>query len=159
MYNYPIMNKLSLFCQEETSTTVPVIHLPADREDDEKVAADAFLDMFPQDLLENNKKVRPVDVKIIEHDGYIDYEIEFVELPDYYDYDYYSQDYDFGQKVEDEFTTTTTESSTSPNPNTPEITFVNLLKKARNKHRQIQRENAKSVPSDFRYKTQFAFFV
>ena len=107
--------------------------------------------MFPQDLLENNKKVRPVDVKIIEHDGYIDYEIEFVELPDYYDYDYYSQDYDFGQKVE-ELTTTTTESSTSSNPNTPEITFVNLLKKARNKHRQIQRENAKSVPSDFRYK-------
>ena len=97
--------------------------------------------MFPQDLLENNKKVRPVDVKIIEHDGYIDYEIEFVELPDYYDYeDYYGQDYDFGQKVE-ELTTTTTESSTSPDPKTPEITFVNLLKKARNKHRQIQREN------------------
>ena len=41
--------------------------------------------MFPQDLLENNKKVRPVDVKIIEHDGYIDYEIEFIELAEYYD--------------------------------------------------------------------------
>ena len=108
--------------------------------------------MFPQDLLENNKKVRPVDVKIIEHDGYIDYEIEFVELPDYYEYeDYYGQDYDFGQKVEElELTTTTTESSTSPDPKTPELTFVNLLKKARNKHRQIQRENASNHPSDLR---------
>ena len=143
-----------MISQEETSTTVPVIHLPADREDDEKVAADAILEMFPQDLLENNKKVRPVDVKIIEHDGYIDYEIEFVELPDYYDYeDYYGQDYDFGQKVEEELelTTTTTESSTSPDPKTPELTFVNLLKKARNKHRQIQRENSNSnLSSDLR---------
>ena len=131
--------------QEETSTTVPVIHLPADKEDDEKVAADAILEMFPQDLLENNKKVRPVNVKIIEHDGYIDYEIEFVELPDYYDYDYYSEDYDTSKKVE-ELTTTTTESSTSSHTNSPEITFVNLLKKARNKHRQRQLENADNVP-------------
>jgi len=128
--------------KEETSTSVPVIHLPADREDDEKVAADAILEMFPQDLLENNKRVRPVDVKIIEHDGYIDYEIEFVELPDYYDY--YDEDYNFGEKIEEQ-TTTTTESSTSPNSNTPEITFVNLLKKARNKHRQRQRAIEKQV--------------
>ena len=108
--------------------------------------------MFPQDLLENNKRVRPVDVKIIEHDGYIDYEIEFVELPDYYDY--YDEDYNFGEKIEEQ-TTTTTESSTSPNSNTPEITFVNLLKKARNKHRQRQRAIEKQVmdvgSSDLRY--------
>ena len=51
-----------------------------------QVAAGALLDMFPQDLLEHSNKVRPVNVKIIEHDGYIDYEIEFVELEDYYDY-------------------------------------------------------------------------
>ena len=44
------------------------------------MAAGALLDMFPQDLLEHSNKVRPVNVKIIEHDGYIDYEIEFVEL-------------------------------------------------------------------------------
>ena len=79
------------FKEEETSTvSVPVIHLPAweDEQEDglEKVAAGALLDMFPQDLLEHSNKVRPVNVKIIEHDGYIDYEIEFVELEDYYDY-------------------------------------------------------------------------
>merc|ERR1712032_678348 len=79
----------------------------------------------------------------------IDYEIEFVELPDYYDYDYYSEDYETGKKVE-ELTTTTTESSTSSHTNSPEITFVNLLKKARNKHRQRQLENADNVPTDLR---------
>merc|ERR1712045_696984 len=79
--------------QEETSYAVPVIHLPGEETDDdiEKVAADAILSMFPQDLLENNKKVRPVDVKIIEHDGYIDYEIEFIELAEYYE-DYSNSD-------------------------------------------------------------------
>jgi len=120
---YPQLPSLNV--KEETSTSVPVIHLPAEHEDDlEKVAADALLDMFPQDLLENNKKVRPVDVKIIEHDGYIDYEIEFVEIPDYYEY------YD-----EETFETKLDTSSTTEKP-TPEKTFVDLLKKARSKHRQ-----------------------
>ena len=59
--------------------------------------------MFPQDLLENNKKVRPVDVKIIEHDGYIDYEIEFIELSDYYDY--YLDDLEIKDVAMEEFTT------------------------------------------------------
>ena len=114
--------------QEETSTSVPVIHLPFENEQDfEKVAADAILDMIPQELLENNKKVRPVDVKIIEHDGYIDYEIEFVELSDDYDYIY---DYHEDSEIESA-SEATTEVSTST-----DITFVDLLKKARNKHRQ-----------------------
>ena len=110
--------------------------MPAEHEDDlEKVAADALLDMFPQDLLENNKKVRPVDVKIIEHDGYIDYEIEFVEIPDYYEY------YD-----EETFETKLDASSTTEKP-TPEKTFVDLLKKARSKHRQQNYERESVVTS------------
>lgn len=129
--------------KEETSTSVPVIHLPAkDEEDHEKVVADAILDMFPEDLLENNKKVRPVDVKIIEHEGYIDYEIEFVELADYYDY--YDDENDFGQKIED--LTTTTQGSTTVN--TPEITFVDLLKKARSQHRQRQKTQNQKISKE-----------
>merc|ERR1712012_1305192 len=117
--------------KEETSTSVPVIHLPyEDEENYEKVAADAILDMIPQELLESNRKVRPVDVKIIEHDGYIDYEIEFVELPDYYQY------YDYDEHHQSKEISTTTESSTSP---PSEFTFVDLLKKARNNHRQRQK--------------------
>lgn len=131
---YPQLPSLNV--KEETSTSVPVIHLPAEHEDDlEKVAADALLDMFPQDLLENNKKVRPVDVKIIEHDGYIDYEIEFVEIPDYYEY------YD-----EETFETKLDTSSTTEKP-TPEKTFVDLLKKARSKHRQQNYETETIVTS------------
>jgi len=131
---YPQLPSLNV--KEETSTSVPVIHLPAEHEDDlEKVAADALLDMFPQDLLENNKKVRPVDVKIIEHDGYIDYEIEFVEIPDYYEY------YD-----EETFETKLDTSSTTEKP-TPEKTFVDLLKKARSKHRQQNYETESVVTS------------
>jgi len=134
---YPQLPSLNV--KKETSTSVPVIHLPAEHEDDlEKVAADALLDMFPQDLLENNKKVRPVDVKIIEHDGYIDYEIEFVEIPDYYEY------YD-----EETFETKLDTSSTTEKP-TPEKTFVDLLKKARSKHRQQNYETESVVTSSYR---------
>merc|ERR1712241_1314734 len=114
---YPQLPSLNI--KEETSTSVPVIHLPAEHEDD----------------LENNKKVRPVDVKIIEHDGYIDYEIEFVEIPDYYEY------YD-----EETFETKLDTSSTTEKP-TPEKTFVDLLKKARSKHRQQNYETESVVTS------------
>merc|ERR1712012_280198 len=138
---YPQLPETTI--KEETSTSVPVIHLPAkDEEDHEKVVADAILDMFPEDLLENNKKVRPVDVKIIEHEGYIDYEIEFVELADYYDY--YDDENDFGQKIED--LTTTTQGSTTVN--TPEITFVDLLKKARSQHRQRQKTQSQKISKE-----------
>merc|ERR1711971_1499073 len=108
--------------EDETSYAVPVIHLPAEETDDdiEKVAADAILSMFPQDLLENNKKVRPVDVKIIEHDGYIDYEIEFIELAEYYD--------DYGSdKMDDlEISSPATERPRLEGLSAPELTFVDL---------------------------------
>merc|ERR1711893_323426 len=134
---YPQLPSLNV--KEETSTSVPVIHLPAEIEGDlAKVDAGVLLDMFPQDLLENNKKVRPVDVKIIEHDGYIDYEIEFVEIPDYYEY------YD-----EETFETKLDTSSTTEKP-TPEKTFVDLLKKARSKHRQQNYETESVVTSNDR---------
>merc|ERR1712038_41136 len=66
----------------EQSDTVPVIHLPASGGDIRKVSAEHYLDLFPADLLSSNTKVRPVDVKIIEHEDFIDYEVEFLELPE-----------------------------------------------------------------------------
>ena len=124
--------------QDETSYAVPVIHLPAEETDDdiEKVAADAILSMFPQDLLENNKKVRPVDVKIIEHEGYIDYEIEFIELAEYYD-DYNSDKQD-----------TATEKPASQGVlSGPELTFVDLLMAARKQHREKEDKTEEGAPS------------
>lgn len=136
---YPQLPSLNV--KKETSTSVPVIHLPAEHEDDlEKVAADALLDMFPQDLLENNKKVRPVDVKIIEHDGYIDYEIEFVEIPDYYEY-YDEETIETKQSIE---TLQNFHTSFTTEKPTPEKTFVDLLKKARSKHRQQNQSEKES---------------
>merc|ERR1712241_1246963 len=131
---YPQLPSLNI--KEETSTSVPVIHLPAEHEDDlEKVAADALLEMFPQDLLENNKKVRPVDVKIIEHDGYIDYEIEFVELAEYYD-EYNSDNL--------EIKSTATEKPSIEVLSAPELTFVDLLMEARKQHRKKENKTRES---------------
>lgn len=63
----------------EPPDTVPVIHLPVTGGDMRKVSAEHYLDLFPPDL-------RPIDVKIIEHKDFIDYEVEFLELPEN-DYD------------------------------------------------------------------------
>jgi len=128
--------------EEETSYAVPVIHLPAEETDDdiEKVAADAILSMFPQDLLENNKKVRPVDVKIIEHDGYIDYEIEFIELAEYYE-DYNPDNLD-GLEIQD----TPTEKPSIDILSAPELTFVDLLMEARKQHRKKENKTGEEAP-------------
>jgi len=130
--------------EDETSYAVPVIHLPAEETDDdiEKVAADAILSMFPQDLLENNKKVRPVDVKIIEHDGYIDYEIEFIELTDYYDDYPHSDNLDVLQ-----IKNTPTEKPSIEVLSAPELTFVDLLKQARKHHRKKENKTEEEAPS------------
>jgi len=64
---------------------VPVIHLSTD--ENGKASVDAYLNMFPQELLASNKKVRPIDVRKIEHEDFIDYEIEFLELSQEIDYD------------------------------------------------------------------------
>ena len=139
--------------RKEISTAVPVIHLPESRKEEmlEKASADAYLDMFPQDLLDSNKKVRPIDVRIIEHDGFIDYEIEFVELSeeqlDDYDSDFVTEAEDDNKNASDkpqnDFTnaevTTQKIATTVPVSASTEwtaVTFVDLLRRARRKHRR-----------------------
>ena len=155
--------------RKEISTAVPVIHLPESRKEEmlEKASADAYLDMFPQDLLDSNKKVRPIDVRIIEHDGFIDYEIEFVELSeeqlDDYDSDFVTEAEDdntnTSDKPQNDFTnaevTTQKIATTVPVSASTEltaVTFVDLLRRARRKHRrkkirnQITTEQSKALP-------------
>ena len=98
--------------------------------------------MFPQDLLENNKKVRPVDVKIIEHDGYIDYEIEFIELTEYYD-DYHHSDNSDVLQIK----TAATEKPSIEVLSDPELTFVDLLMEARKHHRKKENKTEEEAPS------------
>eukprot|EP00092_Neocalanus_flemingeri_P025272 GFUD01027404.1.p1 GENE.GFUD01027404.1~~GFUD01027404.1.p1 ORF type:complete len:743 (-),score=181.44 GFUD01027404.1:280-2199(-) len=115
-----------------------------------KAAADAYLDMFPQDLLDSNKRVRPIDVRIIEHDGFIDYEIEFVELSDEYDSDSVIDTGHDNKEASDKLQTdsinvevTTQKIATtvpvSTTTGVTAVTFVDLLRRARRKHRQKNR--------------------
>ena len=64
---------------------VPVIRLST--AENGKASVDSYLNTFPQQLLAANKKVRPIDVRKIEHEDFIDYEIEFLELSQEIDYD------------------------------------------------------------------------
>ena len=43
------------------------------------VSDDELLNYFPADVLKSTAKFRPVKVRVIEHDDYIDYELAFVE--------------------------------------------------------------------------------
>merc|ERR1712168_1128208 len=143
----------------EISTTVPVIHLHESQrvENLEDHSADAYLEMFPKDLLDSNKKIRPIDVRIIEHDGFIDYEIEFVELSeehnDEYDSDYVTESWDDGvhasENLDDVKVTTPKIDTTVPVSTSSEdtaVTFVDLLRRARRKHRKkVSRERKKST--------------
>ena len=154
---------------EETSQAVPVIHLLEDEEMENtgKAAADAYLDMFPQDLLDSNRKVKPIDVRIIEHDGFIDYEIEFVELSeeqlDEYTDDFFietEQNYtDTSGKPQDATVDVTTQkiATTLPFSTSTEltaVTFVDLLRRARRKYRrkvsmEKQRNSEETSPFNF----------
>merc|ERR1719331_2024145 len=50
--------------------------------DSPRKAAPSILDIFPQDLLTSRSRIKPLDIRRIEHDHFIDYEVEFVELPE-----------------------------------------------------------------------------
>eukprot|EP00092_Neocalanus_flemingeri_P025273 GFUD01027405.1.p1 GENE.GFUD01027405.1~~GFUD01027405.1.p1 ORF type:complete len:748 (-),score=176.97 GFUD01027405.1:280-2229(-) len=130
-----------------------------------KAAADAYLDMFPQDLLDSNKRVRPIDVRMIEHDGFIDYEIEFVELSDEYDSDSVIDTGHDNQEGSDKLQTdsinvevTTQKIATtvpvSTTTGVTAVTFVDLLRRARRKHRQnVSREEQKNRARTFQPRT------
>jgi len=66
--------------QQGLHQAVPVIHL-SEEQYHGKASVDDYLKMFPNELLAPNKRVKPIDVRKIEHEDYIDYEIEFIELP------------------------------------------------------------------------------
>jgi len=81
---HPEMPRAPPSSHSETEA-VPVIHLSTD--ENGKASVDAYLNMFPQELLSSNKKVKPIDVRKIEHEDFIDYEIEFLELSEEIDDD------------------------------------------------------------------------
>jgi len=111
--------------------------------------------------------VKPIDVRIIEHDGFIDYEIEFVELSeeqlDEYTDDFFietEQNYtDTSGKPQDATVDVTTQkiATTLPFSTSTEltaVTFVDLLRRARRKYRrkvsmEKQRNSEETSPFNF----------
>jgi len=130
---------------KESTTEVAVIHL---QETDNfatmgEKTPENILEMIPKELLDSNKKIKPINVHIIEHDDFIDYEIEFVELSDNH--------HDLDEGIGNGFTPkeavtykipTTTQKATSRRV-TP-LSFVNLLKSARREHRQRDKSEVDS---------------
>merc|ERR1712112_633635 len=64
---------------------------------DPQASHPSILDIFPQDLIQSRSKIEPIKIRKVEHDTYIDYEIEFLETVDETSED--SEDTDF---LEDE---------------------------------------------------------
>merc|ERR1719244_1207368 len=153
---YPELPVLS--SAKKFTTEVPVIHLPEidKSKSHEKTNAEVYLEMFPQDLLDSNKKIKPIDVRIIEHDDFIDYEIEFVELSEEQFNEYESDttvdegdDKNSVSKPKSDLTkveaTTQRIATTVPISTSTKVTaatFVDLLRRARRKHRKrVSQEN------------------
>ena len=153
---YPELPVLS--SAKKFTTEVPVIHLPEidKSKSHEKTNAEVYLEMFPQDLLDSNKKIKPIDVRIIEHDDFIDYEIEFVELSEEQFNEYESDttvdegdDKSSVSKPKSDLTkveaTTQRIATTVPISTSTKVTaatFVDLLRRARRKHRKrVSQEN------------------
>merc|ERR1712088_130901 len=76
-----------------TSTTekdIPLIHF----DEEANLGGQNYYDFFPQELLEGS----PYKIRVIEHEDFIDYEIEFVEMSDEekeeeeYQYEYYNEE-------------------------------------------------------------------
>merc|ERR1712112_462986 len=60
---------------------------------DPQASHPSILDIFPQDLIQSRSKIEPIKIRKVEHDTYIDYEIEFLETVDETSED--SEDTDF----------------------------------------------------------------
>jgi len=123
---------------------VPVIHLSTD--ENGKASVDAYLDMFPQEFL-SNKRVRPTYVRKIEHEDFIDYEIEFLEVSDEVDEDdkniLSETGLSFNKTIVDMLSTRSSVERNNPSISSklsedPKemnlVTFVDLLRRARIRH-------------------------
>ena len=127
---------------KKTSTAVPVIHLPEtdDMKSIEKAVSNSYLNMFPRDLLDSDKIVKQLDVKIIEHDEFIDYEIEFVELSDEYNDKYVIQPEYMKEVTEENHDRNFTETESETLPDLSKVmtgvSLVDLLRNARRKYRE-----------------------
>ena len=111
------------------------------------VSDDELLSYFPADVLKSTAKFRPVRVRVIEHEDYIDYELAFVEEKE--------EGKEDGGEEEEVATAATKEDESRSNedidiasterpadvqitaPSFTAVTFVNLLERARRRHHEL----------------------
>merc|ERR1711892_598370 len=147
---------------KETTTAVPVIYLQENEKivTMDKATSDAYLEMFPQDLLDSNTEIRPIDVRIIEHDGFI--EIEFIEMSEEQSDEYDINDNkDTPDNKESDFAYTemTTEKILTTTPTSTykvlnAVNFVDLIQSARWKHRNKVSQKEQENQATKRYEGQ-----
>jgi len=65
--------------QGDPEGAVPVIPLPTEGESSSSSEMEDFLALFPEDILQSDSQFRPVNLRVVEHEDYIDYEFDFVE--------------------------------------------------------------------------------
>merc|ERR1711899_160493 len=102
---------------------IPLIHF----NEEASLGGQNYFDFFPQELLEGS----PYKIRVIEHEDFIDYEIEFVEMSDEeeekeeeeYQYEYYNEEEAFDPSPADAGLTSGFG-----------ITFMDLLERARQQH-------------------------
>merc|ERR1712212_816948 len=107
-----------------TEKDVPLIHF----NEEANIGGQNYYDFFPQELLEGS----PYKIRVIEHEDFIDYEIEFVEMSDEeeekeeeeYQYEYYNEEEAFDPSPADAGLTSGFG-----------ITFMDLLERARQQHK------------------------
>lgn len=100
------------------------------------VSDDELLNYFPADVLKSTAKFRPVKVRVIEHDDYIDYELAFVEE----DEDEAAAQENGTGGVADTISHSSTERPVDAQITAPSftaVTFVNLLERARRRHHEL----------------------
>merc|ERR1712072_358949 len=110
-----------------TDKDIPLIHF----NEEANLGGQDYYDFFPQELLEGS----PYKIRVIEHEDFIDYEIEFVEVggdnvekeEEEYQYEYYNE--------EEAFDPIASPSDAAGLTSGFGITFMDLLERARLQHK------------------------
>ena len=113
------------------------------------VSDDELLSYFPADVLKSTAKFRPVKVRVIEHDDYIDYELAFVEEEEDGAAAAATHENGKGSVADTVSPLSSTERPTELQITAPSftaVTFVNLLERARRRHHELMAAATAAAP-------------
>ncbi|TRY76215.1 hypothetical protein TCAL_00111 [Tigriopus californicus] len=115
-------------------SAIPVIPLPLG--DGEILGPDFYRKYFPKDTLNGASNLRPIQVRVVEHEDFIDYELDFVEDGEDEKERSGSSGSDFEVNLDVDSRTIRPPTTISFTPDGSVVTFANLLERARERQRQ-----------------------